>query len=644
MLSEKYPAEALVRLLVPRDQWQPYPTISDRAAWASLPDAMRAAYIKRGEEHLHFEWPALPADLFLQYARNGNRSNYQKPHFARRAALAHLVVAECMEDSGQFLDDIVNGIWAICEESYWGVPAHIGVQQVGNGLPDTAERTVDLFAAETSALLAWTHYLLGDRLDTVSPLVRPRIEREIDERILMPCEERDDFWWMGFDTSARGGRRVNNWNPWICSNWLASTLLLETDEARRVATVSKILRALDKFVDPYPQDGGCDEGPSYWGRAGASLFDNLDLLHNASGGKIDLYAEPLIQEIGRFIHRVHISDDYYINFADAPALVTPDAMLVYRYGQQIGDAEMMAFGRWLINHQGLTDDGTVSGSKQGGVPEGLTRLLPMIFELSNLSEHPKQSPLPVHSWLHEIEVLVARDKAGSAEGFFLAAKGGHNEESHNHNDIGNVVVCVDGKPLLVDAGVETYTAKTFDSKRRYTIWTMQSAYHTLLPTVDGVQQMPGPQYKATDVSTQIDDKQVRMMQDIAAAYPPEAKIQSWVRTVALHRGERVVIQDAYELTAAADRVTVGIVTPCAVDIATAGEIRLGERHILDGRLSGSGVLFYDADVMTPAVETIPITDERLGGTWGAELYRVVLTITDPAQVGVLSYEVKKGAF
>ena len=88
--------------------------------------------------------------------------------------------------------------------------------------------------------------------------------REIDTRILTPNLERDDFWWMGF-----GDRRVNNWNPWVNSNWLTCTLLMEPDEDRRVASVYKILRSLDNFLVPYPRDGGCDEGPSYWGRAGS---------------------------------------------------------------------------------------------------------------------------------------------------------------------------------------------------------------------------------------------------------------------------------------------------------------------------------------------------------------------------------------
>ena len=74
--------------------------------------------------------------------------------------------------------------------------------------------------------------------------------------------------------------------------------------------------------------------------------------------------------------------------------------------------------------------------------------------------------------------MAARSKDGSAEGLYLAAQGGHNAESHNHNDVGNFIVYADGQPAIIDVGVETYTAKTFSSQR-YEIWTMQSAYHNL---------------------------------------------------------------------------------------------------------------------------------------------------------------------
>ena len=85
-------------------------------------------------------------------------------------------------------------------------------------------------------------------------------------------------------------------------------------------------------------------------------------------------------------------------------------------------------------------------------------------------------------------------------GFYLAAKGGHNAESHNHNDVGNFIVYADGRPVLIDAGVGTYTAKTF-SPQRYEIWTMQSAYHNL-PTINGFLQKDGRQFRAENVVIQ----------------------------------------------------------------------------------------------------------------------------------------------
>ncbi|MFW5836084.1 MAG: heparinase II/III domain-containing protein [bacterium] len=636
MLTERFPQESLAELITPRSAYRPHPTIDDRPAWTGLAESVKAAHIAAAERLIGYEYPSLPATLFLQYSRNGNRRNYEREHFARRGALETLLVAECIEAKGRFLDDIVNGIWTICEETYWGVPAHIRVQKAGNTLPDAAEPTVDLFAAETGNLIAWGSYLLGERLEAVSPVIPDRIGLEVRRRILDPLYEREDFSWMGF-IGRKDQRRVNNWNPWICSNWLSACLLMETDEDRRVETIAKILRTVDNFLDPYPEDGGCDEGPSYWGRAGAALFDNLDLLHNASDGRIDVYDDPKVGEIGRFIYRVHIAEDYYINFADAPALVYPDAALVYHYGEAIRDEAMMQHGRWLAGRQQLAERGYATSAVLR--PANLQRLLRGLFSIDAVSR-PGRPPLPRDTWLPDIHVMVARDRSGSSDGFFLGAKGGHNNESHNHNDVGNLIVYLDGKPLIVDAGVETYSAKTFGPDR-YSIWTMRSSYHTLLPTVDGVEQRAGFEFRATDLAHACEDESARLALDIAPAYPPEAGIEAWRRSVELRRAERVTISDTYRLTGDAGEIAVAIVTPCAVDISRSGAISLAERTTVGDRSSAAGTLAYDPAVLAASVETVPITDERCGATWGTEIYRVVLTARAPAREGTWVYTVTR---
>ena len=176
-LSGRISEKQLKSFLIPAEKWRPYPTINDASGWASVPKLLRTAYIKNAEKYLAMPWEALKASAFLDFTRNGNRSRYEGVMFERRQRLACLVMAEIFENKGRFLDEIANGIWAIAEETFWGCPACIYLQKKGkgSGLPDITEPIIDLFAAETGALLAWTVYLVGDKLDKVSPRIMERV-------------------------------------------------------------------------------------------------------------------------------------------------------------------------------------------------------------------------------------------------------------------------------------------------------------------------------------------------------------------------------------------------------------------------------------------------------------------------------------
>ena len=288
MLSDRFPPGSWT--LVERERWHPRPDITQRQAWESLPGEARGRILRRAEARREQPWPVLPASLYLEYVRTGDRELFQRPYFWRRSTLCLMALAECMEDRGRYLDRIADGVWLICEESTWCVPAHILTQRAGMDLPDTTEPVLDLFAAETGAELAWISYLLGPRLPAVSKLLAPRIHREVEARIIEPFLARDDFWWMGFDTALG---RPNNWNPWVNGNVLAAACLLVDDPARRTAVVARVMKSLDRFVDPYPADGGCDEGPGYWSRAAGSVFDCLETLESVSGGRITAWDQPL---------------------------------------------------------------------------------------------------------------------------------------------------------------------------------------------------------------------------------------------------------------------------------------------------------------------------------------------------------------
>jgi len=582
----------------------PFPTAQERAGWEQLPSDARTALVANGERQLKTQWEVLPASVALEFARNGNRSRYEALRNRRRNKLLDLVLAECVEAKGRFSDEIVNGIWLICEETFWGVPAHLGAQKAKVGLPDVTEPIVELFSGETSSLLSWTLYLLEPQLVHISPLVPERIRLEVQRRVLTPCLDRD-FSWMGFT-----GPPPNNWNPWICSNWLTSALIVEHDPKGRNLAVAKIIRCLDNFLNGYADDGGCDEGPSYWGRAGASLFDCLELLYRASNGALNAFDQPLVRQIGLYICRAHIAGEWYTNFSDAPARVNLDGDLVFRFGRRLNEPVMMQHGAYAAEQTASTKT-VLPGDSLG-------RQLPALFNLSQLREAPRAQALLRDSWMPGIGVMCARNKEASAQGLYLAVEAGNNGKSHNHNDVGNFIVYSDGAPAIVDVGVETYTAKTF-SPQRYQIWTMQSAFHNC-PTVDGVMQSAGRQFAATGVGYKSDNAVAELRMDLTAAYPQAANITTWQRIVRLDRASnRIEISDDYSLKQRPKEITLTLMTPARIT-QEAGFL------LLDGKVR----VAYDA-ALVPAVEEIKLEDDRLRGVWGERIYRILLRASNPAQ-------------
>jgi hypothetical protein len=615
-LAERFTQSGAASSLLSTTQWHPFPRADERSDWEQLPQDARDAILALGAEYADCDVPGLPATLYLEFRRNGNRSRYQDLWMQRRAMLGGLTLAECVEGQGRFLDPLADVVWAVCEESSWTFPAHIGAQKAGVGLPETTEPIVALFSAETASSLAWTIYLLEDQLDEVSPLICRRIRREIDRRILTPYLERDDFGWMAF----RSTRRPNNWNPWVNSNVLAAALLLEEDEARRQELVHKVLRCLDRFFVPYPPDGSCDEGPSYWGRAGASLFDNLELLYSATEGKFDVYDDPAVREIGRFIYRMHIAGNAFVCVGDCDVRSHVPRDLVFRYGQRIEDAQMQA----------LAQSGQVGDLlwREARGPWSLMRPLYALFNLSKLRSATVPPPLLRDVWLSDddLQLMAARDAAGTTDGLYVAAWGGHNGQSHNHNDVGNFLVYQDGQPALIDVGRPTYTRQTF-SRDRYKIWAMQSAYHNL-PSVNGCMQEAGGQYKAADVEYRADNAVAQLELDMAPAYPSAAGIDSWVRTIRLARDDSVQVKDTFTLHEKSSEIVQHLITPCNVELLDDGRFRLRDAD------AGTDLLLrYDPPQLRISVETIQVEDEKLVELWGPQLRRVLIRAHRPLSQG-----------
>lgn len=609
LLSSKYNQAAISKILTPQDKWSPFPKLSDREAWAKADQKAMKSYYESALNYLQYDWPAIPATTSLLFSRTGNRTEYQNLNFKKREVLATLLLGEIYENKGRFTDQIINGVWSICEESYWGISAHLNQWHTCSILPDVNDPYVDLFAAETATFLAWIDYFMGEKLDAVSPIIRKRIYSETDKRIFTPVMT-NVHPWMGLNKS---GRRPNNWNPWISSNWMNAALLLEKNELRRAEMITKILSVLDQFLNPYPADGGCDEGPGYWNASGASLFDNISMLNLATNNAFD-YAlkDQKVRNIGSYIYRAQISEKYFLNFADASPKPSMSGSLIWRFGLAIEDAKMQRFGAWYRD----SNLGKVSASQ-------LFRVFFDLFLTQEMDKTSKELPLPKVYWLPDLEVMVARDKEGVSDGFFLGAKGGNNDESHNHNDVGNYVVYYNGLPLLIDVGSGTYTARTF-GPRRYEIWSNCSDYHNL-PTVNGFTEKEGPQFKASEVKFKQGADFSSLSLNIASAYPTEAGIISLNRTLTLNRGKGVQVVEELKLSKMESFVE-HFMTCYPVDVTLPGRVIIHYQDDKGGKKDF--MLKYDATQFEAAVEAIKLDapeDAGVKNKWGETIQRINLT-------------------
>ncbi|HBC79374.1 MAG TPA: hypothetical protein DEO60_04175 [Bacteroidales bacterium] len=609
ILTGEAKAIELPKVIITDNSWNKLPGYKDRQFWESLPSKIRQDYIKKAEDYLDYEWPVVKATDYLEFIRSGDRR--QNVYSACSNALISLVMGELVEGKGRFMDQIINAVWYYSEQTWWGWSAHLGAQKSGSGLPDVNEPYVDLGVSEVTSNLSMTYSLFKDEFDKVHPLISTRLKQELTNKALDPYFKRNDWGYMGF-----GGGRPNNWNPWINYNMLTSYLLIETDQVKKTAEVQKILSSLDKFLNGYSDDGGCDEGPSYWGAAGALLYESLEIMKNITSGMFDVFDDPLIQNIGKYFYKVNIHAPYFINFADADATTGGSPSIVYRYGKAIKDPAMQKFGAYLAR-LGNWGEGAMNGRVFDQI-----RNLGLISEIRDAEAN---EALVADFWFPDTEVAGARDREGSFSGFFFGAKGGFNAESHNHNDVGSCLMYYDGKPCLIDLGREEYVAKTF-SPQRYEIWTMQSGYHNL-PVINGTDQMQGEDYKAKNSTYTANSRSAIFKTEIAGAYPEGAKVKSWVRTYTLNRGKSFLISDKYELNSVTNAETSSnLITYCKVTRAKPGLLKFqGDGFELN--------MTYNQKLVSPEIEFIEVTDRSLKRYWPDGITRIRLKFINPGLKG-----------
>lgn len=469
---------------------------------------------RQGEEYLATPAPHLPYQLFRRYWEDGDRLAFEAPYFERRGRLLAFSLLCWLEpEDVRWRHALEDTLWLICSEPFWSLPAHF-TDMEHHPLPlcDYADH-LDLFASETGFAIAESLSMCEGQL---AADVVEQAQLQLEKRIFAP-----------FLDGRRAFKFENMKNNWaaVCGGAIGGAALYRLKDPHALASIlHRCLSCLQVYLDSFGEDGICEEGIGYWNYGFGFFACFADLLCKRTDGKIDLFADPKVAAIARGQSLFFLSGANTISFSDGST----------RSGYRMG---LSCFLQKKYPEAAIPDREIAESSFGDNCYRFCTAIRDLLwYDPSARFGCPAESAF----WLPDVQWLISR-----TEKLQLAAKAGHNGESHNHNDCGSFLLLKQGVPLLCDLGAGEYTAQYFGAER-YSIFVNASRSHNL-PLIGGAEQQAGRAAAARDVcgQTGLEDS---LSMELAGCYPLPA-LQSFNREIRHERAAgRVVIRDRFTLS------------------------------------------------------------------------------------------------
>ena len=458
----------------------------------------RLEYIRKEAENI-LDQPicSLNFSKFKLFHETGERFEYENQSMEHRRRLQLMAIMAISDADEKWLSALEDIMWAVCDEATWAFPAHIAK----DADVDAMLTRLDLFSAEFAAALSEVCYLLKERLHTI---VHERVQYELRRRVITPH--------LKTVMTYR-----SNWSA-VCAYGLCSTIVHSGTREEFEEAKENLVRSAYDFLDSYTEDGCCLEGPLYWSYGFSHFCFLAQMLREQTGGEIDLFKEEKVKNIALYMQKTLLEADYVIPFGDSSHRYRFEYCLVnflnHEYEEFVSPApEMLAlhvywdkrdrFARFIRDFYWTEE--VLPAKRTEGEQAGKFE----VFE--------------------ESQQYVRR-----FDNFIFAAKGGHNSEPHNHNDIGSFMIFKNGEYLLDDLGWSEYDNKYFTSAR-YENLCASSLGHSV-PIINGKPQLPGVDKRA---KAQFSDDRISL--DISAAYE-EGR---FTRDFVFQSNDTIVIEDSF---------------------------------------------------------------------------------------------------
>jgi hypothetical protein len=469
---------------------------SQRAVWDRL--VASGKYDSFLRQMRRYKFPPFSKEDYFSLSNGSASSSARGLTMMRKRAegLSKVTWAECLENKNRFTPMVEAGLRDIVDQKSWVSPRSDHDFKNYKGIAYSVELTSSLYAQT----IAQTLYLMGDKL---SPQLRKDAVRALYQRIFNPVL--DVIRTHKNEADNKFLVMTNNWNHVCLAGLVGAALAVIHDKRERAVFVSIGEYYSQNGLSGFRNDGYCTEGITYYNYGFGHFILLREIIWQATGGKLDLFAHPKVQAIARYAPKLAIIHGVYPAISDSHEGVKPDASLISYLSRNLG-LGLEAYD--TLRFEGKTSD--IRNNVMMVFPNSASRT-------PNVKAGRSEEDI-IRSFFDKTGVLVTRPLPGSPCDMGVAFKGGNNAESHNHNDVGSFTI-VQGKEIMVgDPGKIPYTANIFDSQYRYTYKTLSSFGHPV-PLVAGVEQQPGAKAQAKVIRTNFTHEADEVTMDISAAYP-----------------------------------------------------------------------------------------------------------------------------
>ncbi|MDT8717548.1 heparinase II/III family protein [Clostridium sp. 19966] len=444
---------------------------------------------ENAEKALKEPSPTISFKIFKEFESTGKRLIFEDAYFGRRKQLFSLVLAYMFEDKPEYKEAIEEKLWEWCDLYSWELPAHFSMRSEesmeGDLLPD---KTIALFAAESAFFFAEIISLTGEELDEFLIL---RLKKEIFRRVIEPFM-RNSYWWEGAKM---------NWASVCAGSVGAAAIYLVEDIEELSAIIQRVLKSMEAYLGSFDKDGVTGEGLSYWsyGFGFYSIF--AQILKERTCSKLSLLTgDKKIKNIAALPQVLQFPSGYFVNFSDAAyEKWKGDCGLFARL-----EKELNLTGYNYENAEDIFDDNTFRWA-------AMVRKLFWYYDCGQA----KNSTLGSYYFSESQWVVDRKIKNGRFSAF--AAKGGNNDEPHNHNDLGHFILHNNGENIFIDIGAPEYVKDYFRDETRYSFLAAASLGHSV-PEINHHQQGYGKKCYAEVVKYKSNAPSTLFSLDLTKAY------------------------------------------------------------------------------------------------------------------------------